>query len=79
MREQSRFREHMLDACTGLGDATVTSLLRFRDRIVFRALALDVHAPALLGEPFFTLAIDIALVGKGFSRSPKVVKFDKFK
>lgn len=54
----------MPDAGAGLGDAAVAALLGLRDRLVFAALALNLHAPALLAQPRFTLAIDIALVGQ---------------
>lgn len=56
--------EDMLDAGAGLGDAAVAALLGLGDRLVLAALALNLHPPALLAQPRFTLAIDIALVGQ---------------
>ena len=47
-----------------LGDAVVKPLLRFGDRLVLAPFALNVHAPALLAQSRFALAIDIALVGQ---------------
>ena len=56
--------EHVLDACTGLGDAPVASFLCFRERLVLAALALDEHAPARARQPRFAFAIDVTLVGQ---------------
>ncbi|RUT67526.1 hypothetical protein D0817_25985, partial [Flavobacterium cupreum] len=56
--------EHVLDAGAGLGDGVVAPLLCFLYRLVLRALALDVHAPALLRKSSFALTIDIAFVGQ---------------
>lgn len=57
-------REHVLDACTRLGNAMIAPLLSLRDRLTLAAFALDVHAPVLCASSRFALAIDIALVGQ---------------
>lgn len=54
--------EHVLEACTGLGDALVAPLSRFRVRLVLAALALDEHAPACACQPRFAFAINGPLV-----------------
>ena len=48
--------EHVLDTCTGPGDAPVAPLLCCRKRLVLAALALDEHSPAHARQPRFAFA-----------------------
>lgn len=56
-------RKHMLDAGARAGDTPVAALLGLGQRFVLAAFALDMHAPAFVGQPLFALLIDVALVG----------------
>ena len=55
--------EHMLDACAWCGDAAVALFLRVRDAALGGAFALDVHAPAGLGQILFALGAGVAAIG----------------
>lgn len=54
----------MLDTGTGLGDASIAPFRRYRDWLVLMAFALALHAPALLAQPRFASAIDVAFVAQ---------------
>ena len=55
--------EHVLDACTRSGNATVALLLRCRDAPGGGAFALDLHAPTCLGQVLFALGAGVATIG----------------